>query len=180
MYIFSFFCGECMRFFVYGSEWRERLSILIIMKTSNWQIPYQVRNDCLDVILSDSEISLARFVWDSSPVGSEWLFWFVWDSSSVGSEWQFGFAWDSSPVGSEWQFGFVWDSLPVGSEWLFGFVWDSSPVGSEWRIGVLDCFALFLMIGWGCIKYLRFNCDCLIYNQQKIKNTYIRGGGGGI
>ena len=57
-YIFSVFCGECMRFIAYGSEWRERLLILIIIKTLNWQIPYQVRNDvCLFVITSDSEFT---------------------------------------------------------------------------------------------------------------------------
>ena len=72
VYIFSFVGWgliEILR--ATPSEWRERLSILIIIKILNWQIPYQVRNDCSGVILSDSEISLTRFVWDSSASRAE-------------------------------------------------------------------------------------------------------------
>ena len=118
---------------------------------------------------------------------SEWRFGFVWDSSPVGSEWLFGFAWDSSPTALNDSLGLheilrlrLWMAVRVCVR-FFGLCPLNDDLGlyeihrlrlwmTVWCSGLL-CYCLW-WCGEGCIKYFRFNCDCLIYNQQKIKNTF--------
>ena len=98
----------------------------------------------------------------------------VWDSSPKGSEWLFGFARDSSASRAEGENRKFIIGKSIFSIWIWVYPFSARRSSRLWMTiwcsGLL-CYCLWWR-GEGCIKYFRFNCDCLIYNQQNIKNTF--------